>query len=86
MTLSTEYVLVFVLAASGARGRLTSGHVEVAEEGDLRVYDPNRRLNSYVSGRRLRSWQVFYRGQPLANWGRVAVEDAEPLARDEQFF
>jgi hypothetical protein len=76
MVLSESTVLVYILAESGVRGRLTSGRIERAAAGTLDVFDPRGSRIDYLSGQRLRSWWVIdSRGQPLGGWTEVLPED-----------
>ncbi len=75
MDLSNDCVLVFVLRPSGVRGRLTAGRVEQQPGGDLSVLNSYGMRNDYISGRNLRSWQVFRHGFPLEHWSRISAED-----------
>ena len=76
MVLSDEVSLVYVLAESGVRGKLTSGRVERSPSGKLDVFDPRGNKFDYLSGGRLKSWCVVGTGgQPIEGWQEVALED-----------
>ena len=75
LILSTDCILVFVLRESGVRGQLTSGRIERREDETLSVYNDSGVMNEYISGARMRSWAVFRRGVPLADWSHVMPED-----------
>jgi hypothetical protein len=76
MILSDEVSLVYVLAESGVRGKLTSGRVERSLAGELDVFDPHGNKFAYLSGRRLKSWCVVGAdGEPMDGWGKILAED-----------
>jgi hypothetical protein len=76
MVLSDEAVLVYVLAESGVKGRLTAGRIERDPSGLLTVFDAQGTWFEYLSGKRLRSWYVIGPdGKPLDGWREILPMD-----------
>jgi hypothetical protein len=76
MVLSDDAALVYILAESGVRGRLTSGHIERNPAGTLDVFDALRERIDYLSGNRMRSWcLVGPDGKPVDGWREILPED-----------
>jgi hypothetical protein len=76
MVLSDEAVLVYILAESGVRGRLTSGRIERGPRGTLDVFDAHGERFEYLSGHRLKSWCVVGQEEkPIDGWREVLPED-----------
>ena len=76
MVLSDEVCLVYVLAESGVRGKLTSGRIERNPCGRLDVFDHHGEKFDYLSGDRLRSWCVVgVEGKQIDGWGEILPED-----------
>jgi hypothetical protein len=76
MVLSDEVALVYILAESGVRGKLTSGRIERNPSGKLTVFDANEEWFEYLSGERLRSWCVVGpEGKPVDGWREILPED-----------
>jgi len=74
--LSDEAALVFILAESAVKGRLTLGRIERGPEGMLNVFDAHGNRIDYVSGSRLRSWcLVDGKGNPIDGWREILPED-----------
>ncbi len=74
--LSDQAVLVYILAESGVKGRLTSGRVERNPAGKLTVFDARGEPFDYLSGNRLRSWCVLGpEGKPVDGWREILPED-----------
>jgi hypothetical protein len=76
MVLSDEVCVVYVLAETGVRGKLTSGRVERNTSGELDVFDPQGNKFEYLSRGRLRSWCVVGpNGEPVDGWRNILAED-----------
>jgi hypothetical protein len=76
MVLSEKVVLVYILAESGVRGRLTAGRVERDPSGRISVFDARGEGFEYLSGERLRSWCLIgAEGQPVEGWREIQPED-----------
>jgi hypothetical protein len=76
MVLSDEAVLVYFLAESGVKGRLSSGRIERRPSGGLDVFDARGEPFEYLSGGRIRSWCVLDpKGMPIAGWQEIQPED-----------
>ena len=76
MVLSDEVSLVYVLAETGVRGKLTSGSIERNPSGGLDVFDPHGEKFEYLSGERLKSWCVVGpEGKPINGWREILPED-----------
>jgi len=76
MVLSDDMSLVYVLAESGVRGHLTSGHIERNSSGALDVFNAWGERFEYLSGERLRSWCVVGpEGKPMNGWREILLED-----------
>ena len=76
MVLSDQACLVYVLAESGVRGKLTSGRIERNPSGGLDVFDQHGDKFDYLSGDRLRSWCVVgVEGKPIDGWGEILPQD-----------
>jgi hypothetical protein len=76
MVLSDEAVLVYILAETGVRGRLTAGRIERTTSGTLDVFDARGMWFEYLSQRRLRSWCVVGSdGAPIDGWREILPED-----------
>jgi len=76
MVLSEGMPLVYILAESGARGRLTSGRIQRNASGKLAVFDAYGDRFEYLSGERIRSWCVMGpEGKPVDGWGEILPED-----------
>ena len=76
IVLSDEAALVYVLAESGVRGKLTSGRIERNPSGALDVFDARGDWFEYLSGEKLRSWCVVGpEGKPIDGWGEILPED-----------
>ena len=74
--LSEEAALVYILAESGVRGRLTSGRIERGPDGTLDVFDARGNRIDYISGSRLRSWCVVGPdGNSIDGWREILPED-----------
>jgi hypothetical protein len=74
--LSDDAALVYILAESGVRGRLTSGSIERGFGDTLEVFDAQGDRFDYLSGTRLRSWCVVDpKGQPIDGWRKILPED-----------
>jgi hypothetical protein len=75
--LSDEVALVYILAETGVRGKLTSGAIERVADGSLNVFDARGNPFEYLSGKRIRSWcLVNGEGKPLDGWRLILPEDA----------
>lgn len=73
-------VLVYILAESGVRGRLTSGRIERGTNGTLNVFDSRGNRFEYLSGHRFRSWCVLDgAGNPVDGWGEILPGDLPKL-------
>jgi len=80
MVLSEEAALVYILAESGVKGRLTSGRVERDPSGRLNVFDARGWRFEYLSGDRLRSWCVLGPdGKPIDGWREIQPQDLSQL-------
>lgn len=80
MTLSDEAVLVYILAGSGVRGRLTSGTIQRDSSGNLGVFDARGERFDYLSGEKLRSWCVLGpQGDPVDGWQQILPEDINKI-------
>ena len=78
--LSEKAVLIYILAESGVRGRLTSGRVERTGAGTLDVYDTWGNRIDYLSGNKLRSWCVVGAGgKPIDGWREILPEDVPKI-------
>jgi len=76
MVLSDESVLVYILAESGVRGRLTSGRITRNPSGKLIVFDTQGVWFEYLSGDRLRSWCLMGpEGKPIDGWREILPGD-----------
>ena len=76
MVLSDEAALIYVLAESGVRGRLTAGRIERGTAQTIEVFDARGNRFDYLSGKKLRSWCVVdASGQPLNGWREILSED-----------
>jgi hypothetical protein len=80
VVLSEDVFLVYVLADSGVRGRLTSGRIERQSSGKLTVFDLRGEQFEYLSGERIRSWCVVGPdGKPVDGWNQILPEDLRDL-------
>jgi hypothetical protein len=76
MVLSDDVYLVYVLAESGVRGKLSSGRIERNSTGGLDILDARGERFDYLSGDRLRSWCVIgTEGRPIEGWGEILPQD-----------
>ena len=76
IVLSAEVALVYILAATGVRGQLTSGRIERNPSGRLDVFDARGEWFEYLSGERLRSWCVVGPDcQPMDGWREILPKD-----------
>jgi hypothetical protein len=83
VVLSAEVMLVYILAESGVRGRLTSGRIERNSCGKLTVFDALGERFEYLSGKRLRSWCLIGSdGQPIDGWREILPEDLPKILPD----
>jgi hypothetical protein len=68
--------LVYILAESGVRGKLSSGRIERNPSVGLDVFDQHGDKFEYLSGERLRSWCVVgIEGQQIDGWGEIVPQD-----------
>jgi len=82
MVLSDEAALVYILAESGVRGKLTSGRIERKPCGNLDVFDARGQWFEYLSGEKLRSWCILGRdGALIDGWGEILPEDLPRIFR-----
>jgi hypothetical protein len=72
LTLSDDFVMIYIMRDSGCMGRFTSGRVERTGSAGLNFYDRDGAFVEYFSGTRIRSWCVF---GPLERWCEVTPED-----------
>jgi hypothetical protein len=80
MVLSDEVSLLYVLAESGVRGKLTSGLIERNPSGALVVYDTHGERFEYLSGPKLQSWCVVGpEGEPIVGWQEILPGDLPKL-------
>ena len=78
LILSIELSLVYVLRASGVRGRMTAGRVERIGSNIINIYDERDAWLEYFSGDALRSWCVLnQQGTPHEDWKAVQPEDVD---------
>jgi hypothetical protein len=76
MVLSDEVCLVYVLAETGVRGKLTSGRIERDPSGALVIFDAHGERFEYLSGSKLQSWCVVGpNGEPVDGWREILAED-----------
>jgi len=74
--LSSERILVYVLASSGVRGKLTTGRIERNADEGLDVFDAQGDRIDYLSGGRIRSWCVVdVLGKRVDGYGEILPED-----------
>jgi hypothetical protein len=76
VVLSESAVLVYILAESGVRGRLSAGRIERRSDATLDVFDTRGSRIDYLSGAKFRSWWVIdSHGRPVQGWTNVLPGD-----------